>query len=110
MRQDMRATLRRGQQVTIGEAGVGKVAMVDAERAESWRRGELVFDNRPLREVVDEVNRYRPGRIILANGALADIPVSAVFRLDGIDRAVSQIREVSNASVSHLPGGVVVLT
>lgn len=106
----VRAVLRRGQQAMLGRNGAVRLLSVDPERVDSWRRGELVFDDRPLSEVVDEINRYRPGRIVLANSALAGIPVNAVFRLDGMDRAVAQIREVANASITHLPAGVVVLS
>lgn len=105
-----RVTLRSGQQVTLGARGLGGIVPVDVQRVQSWVSGRLIFDNRPLRDVIEEINRYRPGRIILANRALADIPVNAVFRLDRIDDAVAQIREVSNASVMALPAGVVVLS
>jgi len=99
-----------GQRIVIGGASPGTVAPVDLAVAGAWRRGELIFNDRPLVEVVAEINRYRPGRIILADSALGRIPINAVFRLDRIDRAVSQIREVANASVMALPGGVVVLS
>lgn len=102
--------LAAGQQVVIGGDRVGAVTRVDPDAADAWRRGELVFADRPLKEVVKEINRYRPGRIILANSRLGGITVNAVFRLDSLDRAVSQIRAVSQASVTSLPGGVIVLS
>lgn len=102
--------LAEGRQVTVGDAGAARLTSVDPNTAGAWRRGELVFADRPLSEVVAEINRYRPGRIILANSRLGDITVNAVFRLDSLDRAVSQIRTVSQASVTALPGGVILLS
>ncbi|WCM25956.1 FecR domain-containing protein [Sphingomonas sp. QA11] len=105
-----RYALYKGRQVAIGSDADPAVVPVDVRRADAWRRGELIFTNQPLGDVVEEINRYRPGRIILVNTALRHIPVNAVFRIRQMDNALSQIREVSDASVTHLPGGVVLLS
>jgi transmembrane sensor len=59
--------------------------------------------------VVDEVNRYRPGRIILANGALGDRLVSGVFHLDRIDGVLDQIKQLG-AAITVLPGRVILVS
>lgn len=102
--------LAQGQQLRFDSQGFAEAVAVDTARSESWRRGILVFKNDPLREVVAEVNRYRPGRIILTNSALGETRVNAVFQLDRIASATDQIRDVTNASVTPLPGGVVLLS
>ncbi len=108
--QHRQTELSTAQQVVIGGASEGKVETVDPHRADAWRRGELVFVDQPLGKVVEEINRYRPGRIILNNPRLAVISVNAVFRIDSMERALTHIRLVSNASVTSLPGGVVILS
>lgn len=105
-----RVTLTRGQRITIGGKQFSGVVNINPDTAGAWRRGELIFADRPLSEVVEELNRYRPGRIVLANSDLRNITVNAVFRVDSMDRAVSQIRTVSQASVTTLPGGIVLLS
>ena len=78
----------------------------DLARATSWRRGVLVFDRQPLAKVVEELNRYRPGRVVLSNADLANREVSAVFRLDMLDQALGtltdelQVRRFDLAGVS----------
>ncbi|WP_165189853.1 FecR family protein [Caulobacter soli] len=105
-----RATeLSAGRQMTFGTRGDGRVALVDPVRVEAWRRGLLVFSGQPLSEVVEEINRYRPGRIVLANAALARFPITGTFQLARLDRAVAQIREVAGVHATGLPGGVVLL-
>lgn len=104
------ATLRPGEQLSFASGALGKIVSVDPQKAESWRRGLLIFTNEPLSQVVNEINRYRSGKIILANSDLRSIPVNAVFQLDRMDRALSQIREVADARETVLPGGVVVLS
>ena len=107
---DLRAELGAGQQLTYASATVGPVVSVDPLQAEAWRRGLLIFSDAPLGHVVDEVNRYRRGRIIVTNAALGHAVINAVFQLNRIDTAVSQIKDVSNAHVTTLPGGIVLLS
>lgn len=49
-------------------------------RVTAWQRGQLIFENTPLREAAAEFNRYGPTKIELSPGATADIPVGGVFR------------------------------
>lgn len=104
------AVLAAGEQLRFGGGRIGASKMVDLAQVDAWRRGLLIFSDEPLSRVVDEINRYRPGRIVLANRRLAGIPVNAVFQLDRMDRALSQIREVADARATTLPGGVVMLS
>lgn len=46
--------LERGQRVRYGGAGFTAVATMDARTALAWRNGKLVFDDRPLGEVVEQ--------------------------------------------------------
>lgn len=102
--------LTAGQQSVYRAGSLGAPTIVNVARAEAWRQGLLIFTEEPLSGVVDEINRYRPGKIILANASLGRIPVSAVFQLDRIDLALPQIRSVANTRVTALPGGVVLLS
>ncbi|MGE8351539.1 MAG: FecR family protein [Pseudomonas protegens] len=70
------------------QSGVVALDGLDLQRATSWRRGVLVFDRQPLGAVVERLNRYRPGRVVLTNSALAQRQVSGVFRLDMLDAAL----------------------
>lgn len=72
-------------------AGLGEVRRVNPARALTWMEGRIVFDQTPLAEAVAELNRYRRGRIVVMNTALARRRVSGVFRLDKLDSAVSVI-------------------
>ena len=41
-----------------------------------------------LAQVIEQLNRYRPGQIVLANPSLANRQVSGVFRLEMLDSAL----------------------
>ncbi|MCO3232784.1 DUF4880 domain-containing protein [Pseudomonas aeruginosa] len=59
----------------------------------SWRRGLLVFDEQPLGEVVARLNRYRPGHLLVAPGALAQRRVSGVFRVADLEASLQSISD-----------------
>jgi transmembrane sensor len=108
----------RGRSIAVAE---GRQAVYDGQRLSparavdpavvtAWRQGMLIFRHEPLARVIAEVNRYRPGRIFLANPALANRTVEASFPLDRIGDVITLVREAFGATVTTLPGGVVVLS
>lgn len=108
-RADSTARLEAGQQLIYTAAGLGAPQRVDPAVATAWRAGLLIFQDKPLSQVIEEVNRYRPGRIILANEALGRRPVNGVFHLDRLDGVIAQLRSLG-ARVTSLPGGIVLLS
>ena len=86
--------LQQGQSARYApDSGVVPLDGFDLQRATSWRRGVLVFDRQPLAVVVERLNRYRPGRVVLTNDALAQREVSGVFHLDMLDAALSSLTQ-----------------
>lgn len=108
--QSQTISLTAGQQVQYGIDGIGPVAAANVEAVSAWQRGVLIFRSTPLSAVIDEVNRYRPGRVILLNEALARTPVSGRFPIDRMDEILGQIETTFGARFHSLPGGIVLLT
>ncbi|WP_017876381.1 FecR family protein [Janthinobacterium sp. CG3] len=78
-----------GEAVRISADGVGPLARIDAGSvAEAWRQHQLVVQERPLTQVLDELARHRPGRIQYDRQRLAGMTVTAVLPLDDTDRAL----------------------
>lgn len=69
------------------------VQTVDAGRETSWRQGVLVFSHRPLRAVLDDLGRYRRGKIVLLDDEMGALPVSGVFDLHDVDGALASIAQ-----------------
>lgn len=103
------ATIQPSQQITYVDDGLGTPVKVDPSVVTAWRNGVLIFHNEPLADVIKDVNRYLPGRIILMNASLGNQLVTARFRLDRLDDVLTQVQEVFGASVTRLPGGVVLI-
>lgn len=114
-----RAQLLRGTRAVMLEAPwqarlmedrIASVAPVATDAIDAWRNGWLLFDDQPLQDVVDEINRYRTGRIVLAGGALPQRRVQARIPLDRIDTFIDLVRDAYGAKVITMPGGVVLLS
>lgn len=103
-------TAQPRQQVSYTNRGLGEAVTVDPAGVTAWRQGVLAFHDVPLDEVIEEVNRYRRGRILVMDAGLGRRRVTARFKLDRLQDAVTLVREVFGARVTSLPGGILLLT
>src|SRR5690606_11670528 len=102
-------TLAANQLLTFGADRLGRVHHADPERVTAWQRQLLIFDDEPLSQVIAEINRYRPGRLILMNEALGRRRVQARFTLDQLPDVARLISDAYGATLTRMPGGVVLL-
>ncbi len=109
VKQHQSVTLPPGHQATYSGEGIGPVLAVDVVVATAWQQGMLIFRHETLARVIDEVNRYRPGRIILVDKDLAERDVVASIHIDRIDEIVEHIVQTFDARATFLPGGIVLL-
>jgi transmembrane sensor len=105
-----KVVLGERQQVIYDQNGLGVVASVDTAAVTSWREGRLVFHGIPLAQVIAQINRYRTARIVLLNAALGKRMVDATLPIDHTDQIVDLVRTAYGASITTLPGGIVVLS
>ncbi|RQO62948.1 iron dicitrate transport regulator FecR [Variovorax sp. KBW07] len=101
--------LGAGQQAVYDAAALSGIGRVDVADAAAWRRGELVFSNTRLAEVIDEINRYRAGRVVLMNTRVQDNRVSGRFVIKALDSALAQLQHNFDLSARTLPGGLLIL-
>ncbi len=73
--------LRAGQQVEITADRLGLPAPANPELLTAWLRRRLVFDSAPLTQVVEELNRYHAGRIVLLGSNIRQLQVSGTYDL-----------------------------
>ncbi|MCK9914328.1 DUF4880 domain-containing protein [Microbacteriaceae bacterium K1510] len=104
------ATLGPGQQVTYDDHGLQGVMKADVELVIAWQQGVLIFRRTPLATVVEEINRYRSGRVIVTNNGLAQLAVSGRFRIDHMDEVLLRLNQAFGITSRSLPGGIVLLS
>jgi transmembrane sensor len=108
---DHRVELRAGEQATYSPSvALAAPIAADPVMATAWQQGLLIFHDRPLAEVIAEVNRYRAGKIIIMNASLGQRRVNGTFHLDRLDDVVGEVRQLFDAEIRRLPGGIVLLS
>jgi len=81
--------VQAGQRTRITDDGVGPLTSIDAASVhDAWRARQLVVDDLPLAEVLDELARHRPGQLHYDRAQVAGIRVAAVLPLDDTDKAL----------------------
>ncbi|WP_029002986.1 FecR family protein [Azorhizobium doebereinerae] len=93
-----------GSEVSYAPAtGLARPHPTDLANRTSWRRGLMLFDSRPLGDVVGEIERYRRGRILIVDGALRQLPVSGMFETADTDALLDALAEALPLKVDKLP-------
>lgn len=102
------AVLRAGQGALLDGAAPKPAVLEDPAAVDAWLQGRLVVYHRPLSEVVDEIGRYRRGKVFVGGQALAARPVSGVFDVGRPDAAIDALAASLNLRAARL-GGFVLL-
>jgi transmembrane sensor len=102
--------LQARQQAVYDAHAVSGVAAIDPAVVSAWRRGQLVFHQTRLAEALQEIGRYRMGRIVLMNDKVRDKAVTGHFDIAALDLALTQLQHVFGLTARALPGGVLLLS
>jgi transmembrane sensor len=102
-------TLAPGQQVRFDGSGIGEVQDVEPGDALAWREGRFVFYRARLADVVREIERYRPGRIVIVGAPLADELVTGSFVLADTDAALQSLQDSVGFRMSSVAGRLTVI-
>jgi transmembrane sensor len=105
------ATVRvtAGESVDYGANGLSSLRKVDIERKLAWRRGQLIFRQERLSDVVNKLNRYRSGRIVIVNPWIGNMLVSGTFNIDSPQAPIEALESVLDVRATYLTPYVVAL-
>lgn len=103
------ALLEKGQQIRFDAKGAEPPRSVDLDEAMSWHDGRFAFYQARLGDVIDEIRRYRKGRIVVLDPELANRRVTGSFSLDDPDQALESLRATVGFAVSRLGPRLIVL-
>ncbi|MFD0388223.1 FecR family protein [Tistrella bauzanensis] len=101
--------LTAGDALRLDDTGPGAVTRPDPAQSLGWLDGRLVFADRPLGEVLAELDRYLPGRILITDPALASRRVTGNYRLDDPADSTQSLAAVAGARVTRLTGMLLIL-
>lgn len=104
-----RAELGAGQSLRLRRDSLGGIVPADLDQALAWRQGRLVFRDTPLGEVVDMLERYRPGRIEIMDASLRELRVTASFAAGADDKALEAIEAAFPVELMRLTDYLVLI-
>ncbi|HEY6925265.1 MAG TPA: FecR domain-containing protein [Steroidobacteraceae bacterium] len=76
---EMRLLLNPGQRLRLHGHAAPTLDSPSMEKTTAWMQGQLTFDHTPLREAVDELNRYSTFKIRVASALVGSIPIGGIF-------------------------------
>jgi transmembrane sensor len=74
--------LTAGQQVVVSPPAVLRPATADVAAATAWTQRQLVFEDVPLEEVVEDFNRYSPRPLVVHSTVADELRLSGIFSTD----------------------------
>ena len=90
-----------GEQMRVHGADLEAPKPANLPMAMAWTQKELVFDSTPLREVVEEFNRYNRRQMAIRDAGLDDFHISGVFPSTDSTRIIQFLRRRFGVTVGE---------
>jgi transmembrane sensor len=94
--------------VVYGLTSLGGVQAIDARAATGWTRNRLIFENRSLGDVIAEIDRFEPQKVVLLNRQASDKRVNAVVDLTRTDQWLQALEQSEKVTITRLPGVILI--
>ncbi|ATQ70391.1 MULTISPECIES: FecR family protein [Methylosinus] len=95
--------VEEGQQSAYGaREAVRPAQAANVDRATAWRRGRLMFEDRPLGDVVRALARYHRGFVYFVDPALRARRVTGVFNIEDPIAALDEIETSLGLHATHI--------
>ncbi|WP_139306190.1 FecR family protein, partial [Methylomonas sp. LWB] len=102
--------LNEAEQIQFDSRVLGRAETVNPSRIAAWRQQRIVFQEQPLASVVAELERYRPGKILITDSAIESLPITGVFGIGDTDLALQAIEQSLPVRVRTLGSHLVLLS
>ncbi|EZH81647.1 hypothetical protein AU05_09680 [Ectopseudomonas composti] len=100
--------VQAGEQVAWLGGRLQSLQPLDAARALAWQRGRLVFRDRPLPEVFEELQRQQTQQVLFLDAAARELKVTGVFALNDPQAVLRAIETALPVKLTRLPGVLLV--
>ena len=107
--QGQQQVLTAGQQVAYADGVANALHAIDSESRLAWREGWLNYYQAPLADVVQDLSRYYPGRLLLLNEEMGAKRVSGSFPSKDPLAVLNALQAVLGFEQHRLLGRVIVL-
>ncbi|AYD04579.1 transmembrane sensor (plasmid) [Neorhizobium sp. NCHU2750] len=101
--------LEPGQAITASASDISTVRSIDGAVAFAWLKGQVVFQDQSFKSVLHDLQRYYGHAVVRTGSAFDDVKVNGRYRLDDPELAIRSLATTVGASVTRLPGGILIL-
>lgn len=98
-----------GQRLDYHDGQLSAVQPIEPAQAFAWRDGRLSLRRQPLADVLEQLRRDYPGRILLLNASLGQRAVSGDFAAQDPLSVLAALQGVLGFELQRLPGGAVLI-
>lgn len=105
-----RDELRAGQALRVASDGETSRQAASPGTVAAWRDGQLVAQNVPLRDAVDQLRRYFAGTIVLASTSLGDRRITGAYNLADPEDALRAIAQAHGGKVRRIAPWLLVVS
>jgi transmembrane sensor len=98
--------LAAGEQIIITPTAIARPARPNLAAATAWTQGELEFDETPLRDVVEEFNRYARVPLVIDTPSLEDFRISGVYSSEDAGSLIRFLESQPDLVVTETPTGI----
>ncbi|HEX5776472.1 MAG TPA: FecR domain-containing protein [Caulobacteraceae bacterium] len=100
--------LHAGQALVVKPAAAADVVKVtNLAQATAWQRGQLLFEDEPLAQAVERVNRFTERKIVVADARAAALPITGAFNAGDVKAFLESVDEFHPVQVVYGPDEVV---
>ena len=100
------AVLKPGQQARISLDSAIAIREVNPADERAWTQGKLVFENKPLNQVLSRLDSYIPGGVVAFSPKLATVTVTGVYATDQPHRILETLELTLPVRFYSIPGFV----
>lgn len=100
--------LKPDRMVVYGLTTMGGIRAIEASDAQSWTKNRLVFENQTLGDVIAELDRFEPRKVVLLNREVRLKRVNAIIDLERADYWLSALEQSEGVKVTRLPGMIII--
>lgn len=101
--------LEPGQSVTATSSAMSRIQTTDGSVAFAWLKGQIVFHDRSFQSVLRDLERYYGHSVFRTSTEFDDIRVNGRYSLSDPELAIRSLATTVGASVTRLPGGILIL-
>jgi len=95
--------LTAGKRVVLNPEHAAAPESFNASSEAAWRDGRILLDQMTLRAALTEIERYRPGRIILLDDELGNRRVSGTLAIDDLDSGLNALAATQRLRFQNFP-------